>query len=84
MNRGKFNLEIESCRFQQSRSFCASTKKPAINMSLINVNGPVDSPVKMPKRLEGVLDLHQKFAYDPFARAQNVEANRQSHLAMIR
>ena len=39
----------------------------------------------MPKRLEKrVLDLHQKFAYDPFARAQNVEANRQSHLAMIR
>ena len=38
----------KSCRrFQQSRSFCASTKEAfAVNMSLINVNGPVDSPVK--------------------------------------
>ena len=56
----------------------------AVNMSLINVNGPVDSPVKMLQRLQKrVVDLHEKFSYDPFKRA-NVEANRQSRLAMVR
>lgn len=88
MNRGKFNLEKSKAAAafsNRAASVQAQKEAFAVNMSLINVNGPVDSPVKMPKRLEKrVLDLHQKFAYDPFARAQNVEANRQSHLAMIR
>ena len=88
MNRGKFNLEKSKAAAafsNRAASVQAQKEAFAVNMSLINVNGPVDSPVKMPKKVEEeVLDLHQKFAYDPFARAQNVEANRQSHLAMIR
>jgi len=57
----------------------------SVNMSLINVNGPVDSPVKLPKRLEKrVVDLHTKFSYDPSERASRVEKNRLAHLEMIK
>jgi hypothetical protein len=88
MNRGKFNLEkSKHAAAFSSRTNTVQAQKEAfaVNMSLINVNGPVDSPVKMPKRLQQrVVELHEKFAYDPFKRAQHVEANRQSHLSMVR
>jgi len=88
MNRGKFNLEkskMAASFSNRTNTVQAQKEAFAVNMSLINVNGPVDSPVKMPKRLQKrVVDLHEKFSYDPFKRAQHVEANRQSRLAMIR
>jgi len=88
MNRGKYNLEkAKTAASFSSRTNTVQAQKEAfaVNMSLINVNGPVDSPVKMPQRLQKrVVDLHEKFSYDPFKRAQNVEANRQSRLAMVR
>jgi len=88
LNRGKFNLEkskTAAAFSSRTNSVQAQKEAFAVNMALINVNGPVDSPVKMPKRLQKrVVDLHEKFSYDPFKRAQHVEANRQSRLAMIR
>merc|ERR1711916_380886 len=87
MNRGKYNLEkAKTAASFSSRTNTVQAQKEAfaVNMSLINVNGPVDSPVKMPQRLQKrVVDLHEKFSYDPFKRAQNVEANRQARLAMV-
>merc|ERR1712065_100959 len=88
MNRGKFNLEKSKAAAafsNRAASVQAQKEAFAVNMSLINVNGPVDSPVKLPKRLEKrVLALHSKFSYDPEERATRVEKNRLAHLDMIK
>lgn len=88
MNRANFMEERakSAARLSGRAGDVQQTKAAfAVNMSLINVNGPVDSPVKLPKRLEKrVVALHSKFAYDPAERAARVERNRAAHLAMIK
>jgi hypothetical protein len=88
-NRENFHAaRAESAAQFSNRVIDVQARKAAfaVNMNLINVNGPVDSPVKMPKRLEKrVVDLHNKFHYDDFEiREARIEANRQSHLSKIR
>lgn len=88
MNRANFMEERakSAARFSGRADTVQQTKAAfAVNMSLINVNGPVDSPVKLPKRLEKrVVALHSKFSYDPAERSARVERNRVAHLAMVK
>lgn len=88
MNRENFmeKRAKSAAKFSNRANNVQETKAAfAVNMSLINVNGPVDSPVKLPKRLEKrVLALHSKFSYDPEERATRVEKNRLAHLDMIK
>merc|ERR1711988_1712571 len=71
---------------QQPNKHCTSTKR---SICCEHVVDQCERPSRLPsenakKVAKRVVDLHEKFSYDPFKRAQHVGANRQSRLAMIR
>merc|ERR1711871_468257 len=89
VNRENFNAaRAESAAQFSKRVNDVQARKAAfsVNMNLINVNGPVDPPVKMPQRLEKrVLELHEQHFFNDFeARVARTEANRQARLDMVR